>query len=189
MRVISGSAKGLLLKFPKLSGGKKVRPLSDTAKESLFNILAGRINGCYFLDLFAGTVQVGIEALSRGADLAIFVEIDKRAVSVIRDNLSLTGLSDRAEIYLFDVMRAISVLNKKGAHFDMIFIGAPYSSPVLEPVLEKIAKSDIVKDSGIVIAECSKKQDLSGKYGVLEKFRKEKYGDTVFSFYKRRVEN
>lgn len=162
-----------------------MRPLSDQAKEGLFNIIVNEVPGSYFLDLFAGSGQVGIEALSRGAELAFFVEIDRKAVSVIRDNLQATGLSERSEVYNFDALRAVKFLDKKKAAFDIIFIGAPYTVPVLAPALENIAKSDIVKEGGMVIAEHHKRQDLPGAYGPLVKAREARYGDTVFSFYRR----
>ncbi|MCX5749147.1 MAG: 16S rRNA (guanine(966)-N(2))-methyltransferase RsmD [Candidatus Saganbacteria bacterium] len=181
MRVISGSAKGKKLKFPKKAS--KVRPLSDFAKEALFNILAGRVEGAYFLDLFAGTGQVGIEALSRGAKLAIFVETDRNAVSVIRENLELTGFSGCAEIFSIDAVKGVSVLDKNKAKFDIIFIGAPYGFDILEKTLEKIAKSDILKENTVVIAEHSKRHVLPDSYEGLIRNRQEKYGDTVFSFY------
>ncbi|MFA5104967.1 MAG: 16S rRNA (guanine(966)-N(2))-methyltransferase RsmD [Candidatus Margulisiibacteriota bacterium] len=183
MRVIAGSAKGRTIKYPK--GSVKIRPLSDFAKEGLFNILADKIQNCRFLDLFAGTGQVGIEALSRGAVLAMFVDCDKKAVAAIWDNLSSTGLSDRAEVYVSDVLRAVAAFAKKNAAFDIVFLGAPYTVPVLEPAMEKLAKSDIVKGSGLIIAEHTKKSVLQEAYGSFLKVREVKYGDTVLSFYRR----
>lgn len=183
MRVIAGSAKGRTIKYPK--GSVKIRPLSDFAKEGLFNILADKISGCRFLDLFAGTGQVGIEALSRGAELAMFVDCDKKAVETIWDNLNTMGLSDRAEVYSSDVLRAITAFAKKNAAFDMVFLGAPYTVPVLGPAMEKLAKSDIVKDGGLIIAEHTKKAVLQEVYGSFLKVREVRYGDTVLSFYRR----
>lgn len=182
MRVISGSAKGRKLKFP---SGAKTRPLSDFAKEGLFNILADKIAGGDFLDLFAGTGQVGIEALSRGARIAIFVDSDRKAVASIWENLNVTALSDRAEVYCTDVERAITALGKKKACFDVIFIGAPYTVPVLGSTMEKAAKSDIVKHEGLVIAEHNKRTVLNETYGDMVKTREVKYGDTILSIYRR----
>lgn len=183
MRVISGSAKGRKLKFP---SGAKTRPLSDFAKEGLFNILADKIVGGDFLDLFAGTGQVGIEALSRGSRIAIFVDSDRKAVSSIWENLDITSLSDRAEVYCTDVARAITALGKKKAGFDVVFIGAPYTVPVLGPTMEKVAKSDIVKYEGLVIAEHNKRIVLNEVYGGdIVRIREVKYGDTILSIYRR----
>lgn len=187
MRIISGSKKGRKLKYPKLANNKKVRPLSNSAKEGLFNILAPKIEDSYFLDLFAGSGQVGIEALSRGAELAIFVEAEKKAAAIIRENLISLDLMDRAEIFILDAERALSILGKKKAKFDIIFIGAPYHTSLLSQVLGKISGSDIIKENGIVIAEFHKKQKIDNRYGIIEQFREERYGDTVFSFFLNNV--
>jgi len=184
MRVIGGSAKGRMLKTAVLGGGKKIRPLSDQAKEALFNILAPVIDGCAFLDLFAGSGQVGIEALSRGAALCLFCEKEGKAVHFIKENLELCALSDRAEVYVLDVLRAVDVLDKNKALFDVIFIGAPYGQKILIETLEKLSKSAILREKAVVIAEHTKRQEVSSEYGPLKKFRENKYGDTVFSFYR-----
>ena len=184
MRVISGKAKGKKLKVPKLSRGRRIRPLTDQAKEALFNILGIKVPDSYFLDLFAGTGAVGIEALSRGAKIAIFVELDKRAVSSIRENLAATELDSSAEVYSLEVLKAIKVLDSKGSKFDIIFLGAPYGSPILEKALEKLSGSGLVKDDALVVAEHRAKHEISQNFGNLVRFRDSRYGDTVLSFYK-----
>jgi 16S rRNA (guanine(966)-N(2))-methyltransferase RsmD len=181
MRVIAGIKKGKSLKSPK----GKIRPLSDQAKESLFNILAPIVSGSYFLDLFAGTGSVGIEALSRGATLSIFVELDKKTVQVIRANLADCGFTDRSEVYALDVIRALRILKRKEAKFDIIFIGAPYGSPNLEKALEELAGGDLLKSEGVVIAEHRFKHDLPSEFGVLKQVREVRYGDTILEFYKK----
>jgi 16S rRNA (guanine(966)-N(2))-methyltransferase RsmD len=198
LRVISGTARGKRLKVPK----GNIRPLSEQAREALFNILAPRIAESDFLDLFAGSGAVGIEALSRGARLAIFVEIDKKSVPVIWENLNNTGFSDLAEVYALPVAVALKILNKKDAKFDIIFLGAPYGSPNMIEAMKYLGDSSLIKDSGVVIAEhrfsakgppkagkggsaYGGKYDISEAFGFLTMFRKERYGDTVFSFFKR----
>jgi 16S rRNA (guanine(966)-N(2))-methyltransferase RsmD len=182
MRVIAGIAKGKRLKAPK----GNIRPLSDQAKEALFNILQNKVADSYFLDLFAGTGSVGIEALSRGAKLSFFVEFNKKHVQVVRENLADCGFSDRAEVYALDVLRALKILKRKGAKFDIIFIGAPYDSPVLEKVLLELGEAESLKKSGIVIAEHRKQHKLQDEYGNLKMFREAKYGETVLTFYEDR---
>ena len=186
MRVISGSAKGRKLKFPKIADKKKVRPLSDFAKEALFDLLRLRIEGARFLDLFAGTGQVGIEALSRGAEICFFVGTDKKTVEIIRENLEHTLLTGKAEVFQMDVTRSIEYFGRRGAQFDLIFIGAPYKLPLLEPTVIEIEKTGIINDNSIIIAEHNRQQELLVEYGTLKKVRSEKYGDTVFSFYKKK---
>lgn len=185
MRVIAGKAKGRKLKVPRLSRDRRVRPLTDQAKEALFNILGERVPDSYFLDLFAGTGSVGIEALSRGARLAIFVELDRKVVSTIRENLAACGLDDSAEIYSLDVLRAIKLLNSNKCRFDIVFLGAPYDSPALEKALEMIAQSNIIKEDGVVVAEHRAKHAIAPSYGDFFDVRDARYGDTVLSFYKR----
>jgi len=169
------------LKTPKKS--RSLRPLTDQAREALFNILGGKVVDSCFLDLFAGTGAVGIEALSRGAKIAIFVELNRPTVSIIRQNLELTGFSDRAEVYAVDVIRALNLLNGKGAKFDIIFVGAPYDSPVLEKALLKLSETEVLKTDGILVAEHRKQHTLQEKYGKLKAFRDARYGETVLTFY------
>jgi len=188
MRVILGKAKGRKLKAPKLSGGRRVRPLSDQAREALFNILGEKVVESSFLDLFAGSGAVGIEALSRGAKVSMFVELERKVVQTIRENLELTDLKDRAEVYSIDVLRALKVLGSKAAKFDIIFLGPPYGSPNLIKALEGISESDIVAENGVVVAEHRAKHEISEKCGFLTKVRDARYGDTVLSFYKRVAE-
>ena len=183
MRVIAGLAKGKELRFPKLSKDKRLRPLNGRAKEALFNILAGKNPGARFLDLFAGTGSVGIEALSRGANLAIFVEFDRKIVRTLRENLALTGFSDRAEVYCLDVIKALKVIDKAKGKFDIVFIGAPYGSPALEETLKTIAATEIIDRDGVIVAEHSIRDKISDSYGKLIKSRDCEYGDTVLSFY------
>jgi 16S rRNA (guanine(966)-N(2))-methyltransferase RsmD len=169
------------LKTPRKARG--VRPLTDQARGALFNILAGKAVDCSFLDLFAGTGAVGIEALSRGAKIAIFVELSRPMVSLIRENLELTGFSDHAEVYAVDVIRALNLLNGKGARFDIIFMGAPYDSPVLEKAINKLSETELLNVEGVVVAEHRKQHELQAVYGKLKSFREARYGETVLSFY------
>ena len=173
------------MKAPKK--GWRVRPLTDQTREALFNILGARVADCYFLDLFAGTGAVGIEALSRGARSAIFVELNRQVVSLIPQNLETAGFSDRADVYAVDVIRALNLLNGKQARFDIIFLGAPYDSPLLEKAMEKIAEVDILNPGGIVIAEHRKQHLLPDHYGRFEKYRDARYGETKLSFFKEKI--
>ena len=183
MRVISGIAKGRNLRAPKTG----LRPLTDSAKESLFNILAAYIPGCRFLDLFAGSGAVGIEALSRGAEIAFFVERARPTVGFIRENLKTTGLADRAEVFSLEVARALKILNSKPAKFDIIYLGAPYGSADFLPALEFLGNSTLLEPDTIVIAEHHSRDLLPGQFVALHKYRESKQGDTMFSFYKVEV--
>ena len=185
MRVIAGSLKGRKLKTPKTN----IRPLSDQAKEALFNILMNRIQDSIFLDVFAGSGSVGIEALSRGAKAAFFIEKDRKHVSIIKDNLSEFGLYDRAEVYSLEAVRALKILNSKGAKFDIIFLGAPYNSPVLIDTLKLLGECDLLKPEGVIIAEHRFKQKVDSRFGGIIRFREEKYGDTMLGFFQLKIKN
>lgn len=183
MKVLAGSAKGRNLKFPKLPAGKRLRPLTGQVKAALFNILVEENIDSRFLDLFAGTGSVGIEALSRGAKLVFFVELERKVVETLRENLATTGFSDRAEVLNLDVIKAISVMDRDGGKFDIIFIGAPYNNPILIETLKKISGTGILAENGVLIAEHNTKTFVDEEYGKLKKYRDSKYGDTILSFY------
>ena len=175
MRVISGKAKGRKLKAP-----LRARPLTNRAKEALFNILRDQVENASFLDLFAGSGQVGIEALSRGAEKAVFVELDRKAIPIIKGNLKVTGFESQAKVINLDAARSIGILNDT---FDLIFLGAPYGSLELEKTLEALASKDLLKPNGWLIAEHRKQDALQKSYGELKEFRSEKYGETELTFY------
>ncbi|MFH1347432.1 MAG: 16S rRNA (guanine(966)-N(2))-methyltransferase RsmD [Candidatus Margulisiibacteriota bacterium] len=178
MRVISGKAKGKKLKAP-----SQARPLTDQAKEALFNILRSKVVDCVFLDLFAGSGAVGIEALSRGASKAVFIELNRKAVGIIRQNLKSTELAELAEVYAIDALRALKIFERKNEKFDIIYLGAPYDSPALEKALVKLGEDGLINESGLLIAEHRKQHKLLDEYGDLKVFREAKYGETVFTFY------
>ncbi len=180
MRVITGTAKGRRLKALK---GRETRPTSDRTKESLFNIIGSRIINAKFLDLYAGTGAIGIEAISRGANTALFIEKNPHAVRIIKNNLDLTGLADRAEVLCLDADRAIELLSAKERGFDIIFIDPPYLRGFINKSLSKINNSKLLAPGGLIVTESSKLEVLPKQVGQLIMFRQEKYGDTVLSFY------
>lgn len=182
MRVITGTARGRNLKAP---GGMATRPTADRVKEALFNLLGEKVMDARFLDLFAGTGSIGIEALSRGAARAVFVEMSPRAVRVIRENLLHTGLTDRAEVHRQDAVAALDMLVKSEQTFDLIFVDPPYLKGYEEKVLDKINKYCLMDEKGILVIESSKKDTLPENVGQLNMVRREKYGDTVLNFYRR----
>lgn len=180
MRVITGKAKGRRLKAPK---GMNTRPTSDRIKEALFNIIGDSLIDRKILDLYAGTGAIGIEALSRGSDSAVFVEKSPHVVKIIRANLELTGLAEKAEIICQDVNYAVGVLASQGRTFDIIFLDPPYLRSLLQKSIEALVQQDIISPGGLLIAESSNLDTLSEQYGSLRAFRKERYGDTILSFY------
>ena len=158
MRVIAGKARRISLVSPP---GSDVRPTQDRIKETLFNILQDDIPGCRFLDLFAGTGGIGIEALSRGAKHAAFVENDRKALSCIRENLAKTKLAGEASVYAMDLMAAIGGYMSDGGVFDIIFADPPYRAGYEERLLRSLAASTAVGHDTTVIIEASMETDIS----------------------------
>ena len=149
MRVIAGAARRTPLTAPR---GMNTRPTSDRAKESLFNIIGSRIIGKQFLELFAGSGAIGIEALSRGAAKAVFVDNASEAVESIKSNLSKAKLGN-AEICKLDAEDAIEAFACEGRRFDFVFLDPPYESQLLEQTLQHLADADILAAGGFIVAE------------------------------------
>ena len=178
MRVITGSARGRRLKELE---GLETRPTTGKVKEALFSVIQFDIEGRRVLDLFAGTGQLGIEALSRGAESAVFVERRKDALQAIRENLEACGFSDRARVVNGDAMSYL----KSGEKFDLIFLDPPYASGLLQQALEEIARFDICRSHGIIVAESAADQalpPLSGPYSIYREYR---YGKIKLTVYHR----
>lgn len=192
MRVIAGTAKGRPLKTVK---GREIRPTSDRVKESLFNVLNARVPGAVFLDLFAGSGNVGVEALSRGAELCVFVDLATQHLKVVEENLAATGLQGRAELLRRDARAALSDLGNRHRKFDLIFVDPPYSQELVPAALEGIAEHGVLAEGGWVICEYFKKDSVPdvvegrNQAGGLERFRELIFGETVLSLYRERVSN
>lgn len=180
MRVITGTAKGRRLKAPK---GMETRPTSDRIKEALFNIIGTKVINVNFLDLFAGTGAIGIEALSRGAERAVLVEKNPKTTKIIRENLEITGLSDGAVVMVQEADKALDTLAIKGEQFGIIFIDPPYLKGLEKQSLEKIDRTNLLVPGGLIITESSKLDNMPEAVGRVKLFRQERYGDTVLSFY------
>ena len=162
MRVIAGSARRLNLITPK---GMSTRPTSDKVKETLFNILAPDLYQTSFLDLFAGSGGIGIEALSRGSRHCTFVEKDKEALACIRKNLETTHFTDIATVYPYDVLGISSGLHYSGA-FDIVFMDPPYDQGLEAKTLSMLAKSSLIDKDTLLIAEVSSANDMSYATGL-----------------------
>ena len=178
MRVISGSAKGHKLTAP---NGLDTRPTTDRIKETLFNIISPEIYGCNFLDLFSGSGGIGIEALSRGAKTAVFVDKSTKAVDAIKANLNHTKLNEGAFVYCADVFEALKTLSLKGIVFDIIFMDPPYSSEIYEKVLKSVVELSILNSEGFVVAEHSSKFEMPKVKG-LKIYRTKDFKTTAMSF-------
>jgi len=182
MRVIGGSARGRKLKAPK---GVTVRPTAARVKESLFNILPHKFSGLRVLDLFAGSGNVSIEALSRGADEVVMVEESARSAATIRENLTRLGLNCKAQLWIAPVNRSLRKLDAAGEKFDLIFLDPPYDKGLATKTLEAISRSFLLSPAGVIAAEHSGREILKACYGDLILNDQRRYGDTLLSFFRR----
>ena len=157
MRVIAGKARRLNLITPK---GEDTRPTTDRVKETLFNILQPSLYGCRFLDLFAGSGAIGIEALSRGAKEAVFVDSGRDAQNCIKQNLAHTKLAPQGKLMECDVFTAIRKLSDKPT-FDVVFMDPPYDTDLIYRVLDAIKDTDIVDQDTLIVAESNLEKDFS----------------------------
>ena len=182
MRVIAGTARGTRLIAPQ---GLKTRPTGDRMKEDLFNILTPLIRDAVFLDMYCGSGAVGIEALSRGAKKAIFVDTSKDAIAAVQANLLKTRLKDKAEVFHMSAGQALKQLY--GQMFDIIFMDPPYGDKEFDISLTRIAHENYLTEEGILAAECpadAKLPELSETSG-LTFYRQKKYTHMQFVFYKK----
>ena len=179
MRVIAGTARSVPLRTLK---GMDVRPTTDRTKETLFNILQFRIPGCRFLDLYAGSGSIGIEALSRGDGGAFFVEKDRRVQKLIAENLEHTKLADRGEIVRGDVRAALPLLTKEGP-FDIIFMDPPFGQGLEKDTLMALPGLHLLREGGLIVVEAAPKTDFSFLGELPYQIDKEKiYGQSMHLF-------
>jgi 16S rRNA (guanine966-N2)-methyltransferase len=182
VRVIAGKYRSRTLRSLK---GQRLRPTSDRLRETLFNILGSTVRGSTFVDLYAGTGAVGIEALSRGARYAIFVEQHPPAVALIRRNLESLEIGAEAEILGMDVARAIERLEARHVHAQFVFADPPYAAySEYESALEALGESSLVAPEGRVIVEHLRKRELEERVGDLELARVVEQGDAALSIYR-----
>ena len=181
MRVIGGTARGRSLKVPK---GRVLRPTSGRVKESLFDILRNELTGARVLDLFAGTGNLSIEALSRGATEAVLVDSSTPSAKAIRENLHRLGLASRTQFLAMPVTRALRLLARQGETFDVIFIDPPYERHLIEPALEIIDKEMLLRGLGVAIVEHSIREPIPLRLENLHLSDQRRYGNTMLSFFR-----
>ncbi|WP_439647951.1 16S rRNA (guanine(966)-N(2))-methyltransferase RsmD [Cohnella mopanensis] len=181
LRVISGQAKGHPLKAVP---GSNTRPTTDKVKESLFSIIGPYFDEERVLDLFAGTGGLGIEALSRGASSAIFIDASPQSVEVIRRNLASTRLAERAEVYRNDARRALKLLERAGKTFDLIFLDPPYVVKDCDALLGEMASKGLVADGAIAVVEHHPDVVYGDCFAGYERTKFATYGEIALSIYR-----
>jgi 16S rRNA (guanine(966)-N(2))-methyltransferase RsmD len=177
MRVIAGKFGGTALRG---GHGPQFRPTAQIVKGSIFDTLYGQVQGASFLDLFAGSGSMGIEALSRGASRAVFVEQDQKILRALRTNLDRCGASDRAEIVRGDAMKYLDRLIRSGEAFDIIFADPPYASNLSQRIAITLG-SEERKVCDLLITESGKEYE-SGEKGSMKKIRTRKFGQTIITY-------
>ncbi len=183
MRVIAGKAKRLPLKT---IAGMDTRPTTDRIKETLFNMLQDDIYGCRFLDLFSGSGAIGIEALSRGAREAVFVENSRKACGCISENLKFTKLEASARLLSMDVFQALSRLSADGVPFDIIFMDPPYERELEKKVLTQLVGSSLITEETLLVTEASLETDFSYLPSLgYEILKRKEYKTNVHLFLQR----
>lgn len=183
MRVIGGEKGGArLLELEH----EQIRPMRAEVRAGLFNMIQDLVPESRFLDLFAGTGSVGIEALSRGAGECTFVDSLPEAVKLIKMNLAKLGLTGQAKVYQLDVFEALARFERRGRRYDLIFIGPPYGRGLGARTLELLADTSILDEDSLVIVELFKKErpKLGESYGRLSLVRERRYGDNLILLYR-----
>jgi 16S rRNA (guanine(966)-N(2))-methyltransferase RsmD len=181
MRITGGRSRNRLLSSLK---GLDIRPSSDKLRESIFNIIGQDISGIKVLDLFAGTGSLGIEALSRGAEAALFVDKSRQSISLIKKNLKLADYESSGFILKWDLIKGLPIkhpLFKK--KMNLVFIDPPYGKGYLPPILEQLSTLDVLSPHSIVVAESSKNDKIPHDFGRLELFDTRNYGETKLNIY------
>ena len=179
MRVISGRARGVSLKTPE---GMATRPTADRVKEAMFSIIHFDLPGAKVLDLFGGTGQLGIEALSRGAAEAVFVDAAEKSCALIRENLKRCKMETEGKVVRADYM---DYLSRSRETFDIILLDPPYAEVFLENAIKKISEIDILKSGGIIIAERPVGKEIPGEFPGYTRSKDYKYGTVLLTLYRK----
>ena len=179
MRVITGKARGVQLKTPE---GMMTRPTTDRVKEALFSIIHFEIPGARVLDLFGGTGQLGIEALSRGAKRAVFVDAQENACKLIKENLNRAKLQQDGQVVRSDYLQYLERCRER---YDIILLDPPYAEVFLENALKRITEIDILESNGIIVTERPIGKELPWEFEGYTRSKDYKYGKTLLTIYRK----
>ena len=185
LRIIAGERKGRILKTVP---GRSTRPTTDRVKESVFNILQSRLYESSILDLFSGTGNLGLEAMSRGSRRAVFVERAPAALAVLRENCQALHYIDSVEILAQDVQRAISLLSTRRGVFDIVFMDPPYDSDLEAVTIAALDAFHLVAEDGRIVVEHLLRDEQEDPIGGFARYDMRKYGNTAVSFYRKETE-
>ena len=181
MRVIAGKVRGLTLKT---IDSDSTRPTRDMVREALFSILANYVPDSYFLDLFAGSGAMGIEALSRGASFSMFIDLNPKCTRVIKENLEKAKFLEASEVYNTDYKKAIQKLSEN--KFDIIYIDPPYNKEMGVDAINRLSDKNVLKDGGVIVLETDTNEVVPDEIGRYEKFNYKRYGRNILSLFRRK---
>ncbi|MDR1617268.1 MAG: 16S rRNA (guanine(966)-N(2))-methyltransferase RsmD [Syntrophomonadaceae bacterium] len=181
MRVIAGLAKGRKLNAP---SGYLTRPITDMIKGALFNVLGAKVEGAFFLDLFAGSGSVGIEALSRGAEKVYFVDQSQAAAKIIKENIKRCQLEAGASVFMMDAFKALELFKRRQEKFACIYVDPPFTNEkIFSQIMTKLGEYRFLSDEGIIIIRAPKNKELSQSFNNLIQYRYNSYGESSLYYY------
>lgn len=182
MRITAGEHRGRRIRSPK---GLGTRPTSDLLRQAIFNVVGIRIQGARVLDLYAGTGALGLEALSRGAAEATFVERARSALASLRANLATLGVAARSRVVAHDALAALEVLARAGERFDCVFLDPPYAGESAARCVETLAPGWILSDNAVLIVQAFHRTELPERIGTLRRGWQRRYGETRLTLYRK----
>jgi 16S rRNA (guanine966-N2)-methyltransferase len=180
VRVIAGMARGRTLKAVP---GIGTRPTTDKVKEAIFSMIGPYFDGGLGLDLFAGTGGLGIEAISRGLERVVFIDLEQTSIQVIQDNLKSIGFTDQSEVYRNEAMRALKVLAKRGLKFDLIFLDPPYKMKQADKILLQMQQMEMIQEHATVVVEHEAAHTYDDTIGRFHQRKRTSYGETAITIY------
>ncbi len=181
MRIIAGQNRGRKLKSVP---GMKTRPTADRVKEAVFSSIDGLLYGSRFLDVFSGTGNIGLEAVSRGAAEAVMLEKDSDALRVIQDNIAACGQAQRCRLLRGDSIASLDALGRQGKQFDIVYVDPPYQSGLYEIVLRQITEKHLLAQDGLILLECAKNTSNFVENDIFFIWKEKYYGDTRIVYLK-----
>ncbi|MCY9807515.1 16S rRNA (guanine(966)-N(2))-methyltransferase RsmD [Lentilactobacillus senioris] len=185
MRIVSGKFGGIRLEGVK---GDKTRPTTDKVKESLFSMLGAYFDGGNFLDLYAGSGAVGLEAISRGMDTAVLVDRQYQAIKTIKDNVTKLHAEEQVRVIKGTAEKVLIDLSSEGQRFDMVFLDPPYKLQKMVTVMEQMQRLNLLAEGAIVICETDNETELPDQFASFTKTKQKEYGLTRLNFYRFEVE-
>ena len=183
MRIIAGKYRSRKINAPE---GMNTRPTLDQVREAVFSSLGGFFDGGTMLDLFSGSGAVGLEALSRGMDQAVFCDIDRKAIQAIKGNIAALKAEQQSLVWAMDFRKALSQSVAKGLRYDLIYLDPPYHFPDLDEVFQKIREGDLLKENGRIVLETKKDETVSVK--EFEAYKEARYGIARITYLRRKTD-